>query len=93
MTGLTCLAISPQDFEYPPAAIETVVELFNEHLVHPHTPYVFVVPHLMAHLRRKQLSKDADLIFTVKAGLSFWSFSMHEPLIVLIVLPLVHVPV
>ena len=73
--------------------MEIVVELSNEdHLVHPHIPYVFVVPCLMTHLFRKQLLKDADmLLFTVKSGLSFWPFSMHEPLIVLIVLPLVHV--
>ena len=76
----------------PPAAMETVVELFNEdHLAHPHIPHVFVVPRLMTHLWRKQLSKDADVLFTVKSGSSFWPCSMHEPLIVLIVLPLVHV--
>ena len=68
------------------------MELFNEdHLAHPHIPHVFVVPRLMTHLWRKQLSKDADVLFTVKAGSSFWPCSMHEPLIVLIVLPLIHV--
>ena len=76
----------------PLAAMETVVELFNEdHLVHPHIPYVFFVPRLMTHLSRKQLSEDADVIFTVKAGSSFWPCSIQEPLIVLVILHLVHV--
>jgi hypothetical protein len=76
----------------PPAAMSTVLELFNDdRLARPHFPHVFVVPRLMTHLWRKQLSKDADLIFTVSCGPSFWPKEMHEPLIVLIVLPLHHV--
>jgi hypothetical protein len=77
----------------PPAAMETVVEMFNEdRLAHPHIPHVFVVPRLMTHLWRKQLRKDVDLMFTVSCGASFWPHSMHEPLIVMIVLPFAHVP-
>ena len=45
----------------------------------------------MTHLWRKQLSKDADLIFSVPCGPTFWPQSMHEPLVILIVLPLHHV--
>ena len=38
-----------------PAAMETVVELFNEYrLAHPNTPRVFDIPHLMTHQRRKK---------------------------------------
>ncbi|KAL7468881.1 hypothetical protein ACHAXS_009127 [Conticribra weissflogii] len=75
----------------PPAAMETVVEMFNEdRLVHPHIPHVFAVPRLMTHLWRKQLGKDADVMFTVGVGSGFWPSNMHEPLVVLIVLPLVH---
>jgi hypothetical protein len=77
----------------PPAAMEIVVELFNEdRLVQPHLPHVFVVPRIMTHLWHKPLTKDADLVFTVKEGQSFWPSSMHEPLMVLIVLPLSHIP-
>jgi hypothetical protein len=77
----------------PPAAMETVVEMFNEdRIAHPHIPHVFVVPRLMTHLWRKQLRKDADLLFTVACGASFWPSSMHEPLIVLIAFPFAHVP-
>ena len=76
----------------PPAAMTTVLELFNDdRLVRPHFPHVFVVPRLMTHLWRKQLSKDADLIFSVACGPEFWPKEMHEPLIILIVLPLHHV--
>ena len=76
----------------PPAAMETIVELFSEdRLTNPHIPHVFAVPRLMTYLWRKALSKDADVVFSIRAGSSFWPSSMHEPLIVLIVLPLTHV--
>ena len=70
-----------------------MVELFNEdRLVQPHLPHVFGVPRIMTHVWCKQLTKDADIVFTVKKGQSFWPSSMHEPLMVLIVLPLSHIP-
>ena len=74
----------------PPAAMETVMELFNEdRIAHPGNAHVFAVPRLMTHLWRKTLSKDADLMFTVATGdRHFWETSQHEPLIVAIVLPL-----
>ena len=56
----------------PPAAMEIVMELFNDdHMVHPHIPHMFAIPCLMAHLWRKQLSKDTDVVFTVKTGSFF----------------------
>ena len=45
----------------------------------------------MTHLWRKQLSKDADVVFTVPCDPSFWPIDMHEPLIILIVFPLTFV--
>lgn len=76
----------------PPSAMETVVEMFNEdRMMHPHVPHVFAVPLLMTHLWQKQLGKDADAMFTVKAGAGFWPCPMHEPLIILIVLLFIHV--
>ena len=36
--------------------------------------------------------KDADISFTVRSGTSFWPRDMHEPLIVVVVLPLSHLP-
>ena len=83
----------PRLWSPPPSAMETVVELFNEdRLVNPHIPHVFVLPRLMTHLWRKQLRKDADLMFEVAPGSPFWPKCMHEPLIVLIVLPIGFVP-
>ena len=77
----------------PPAAMETVMELFSKDLmVNPTESHVFVVPRLMTHLWRKSLGKDADVMFHVPAGSCFWPKAMHEPLIVAIVLPLKHVP-
>ena len=76
----------------PPAAMGAVVEMFGEdRLVRPHLPHVFVVPHLMTYLWRKQLSKDADVVLTIPTGQCFWPKEMHEPLILMIVMPLTHV--
>ena len=73
----------------PPVVMKTVVELFNEdRLVHLNLPHVFSIPCLMTHLWIKQLSKDADFFSTVYLRQSFWTCSMHGPLIMLIVLPL-----
>ena len=56
----------------PPADMETVVELFNEDcLSHPHILHVFAIPCLMAHSWRRQLSKDADVLFTINMGHPF----------------------
>ena len=72
--------------------METVVEFFNgDFLAHTHTPQVFPILCLMTHLSKNQLSKDADVLFTINVRLDFWPLSMHETLIVLIVLPLDHV--
>ena len=56
----------------PPAAMETVVEMFREdHLAHPWLTHVFVIPWLMTHLWRKDLGKDADVIFLLKLAVPF----------------------
>jgi hypothetical protein len=77
----------------PPAAMEVVLELLCEdRLAHPQWPHVFVVPRLMTHLWRKDLMKNADLLFTVPAQVPFWTSGQFEPLIVAVILPLSHVP-
>ena len=76
----------------PPETIETLVGLFDEYcLAHPHIPHFFTIPHFITRLWINQLSKDADVLFTVNVGPYFWPHSMHEPLSVLIVFSLVHV--
>ena len=72
--------------------METVVELSNEdRLAHPHTPHMFSMPRLMNHLWRRHLSKDAEVLFTISVRPYCWPFSMHEPIIVLMFLPLARV--
>ena len=84
---------TPRLWMPPPAAMEVVMEMFNEdRLAHPRIPHVFCLPRLMTHLWRKQLKKDADVMFTVSTGASFWPKDMHEPLIISIVFPFAHVP-
>ena len=84
---------TPRLWGPPPAAMETIVELFNEdRLAHPQMSHVFVVPRLMTHLFRRSLGKDADLMFEAASGSWFWPLPMHEPLIVIVVLPIVYVP-
>ena len=81
----------PRIWKPNPAAMKNVVELFNEDLLaHPYITHMLSIPCFMTHLQRNQLSKDADVFFTVKVGPSFWPCSMHEPLIVLIISPLDH---
>ena len=77
----------------PPAAMATVMEVFNEDRVaHPWNPHVFVVPRLMTHQWQKSLRKAADVVFTVQVGDHFWGRVQHEPLIIVVVLPLSHAP-
>ena len=43
----------------------------------------------MTHMWRKQIGKDADLLFTVPVGVPFWEKHQHEPLIICLLLPVV----
>jgi hypothetical protein len=77
----------------PPAVMETALELFcDDRMAHPQWPHVFVVPRLMTHLWRMNLGKDANVLFTVPAGVNFWASGQFKPLIVAIVFPLAHAP-
>jgi hypothetical protein len=77
----------------PPAAMTTVVELFAEdRLAHPFVPHVFLIPRLMTHLWRNTLGKDTDLTLNIPPCFDFWPPEMHEPLILMIVLPCSYVP-
>ena len=76
----------------PPAAMETIMEVFNEdRMAHRKRAYVFVVPRLMTHPWRKQLGKDADVLMIITAGDHFWEKSQHKSLILAIVLPFAYV--
>ena len=83
--------IGPGLWMPPPVDMQTVMEIFNkDRIAHPWNPHVFVVPCLMTRLWRKNLMKDAKVLFTVQAGDHFGSPSHHEPLIIALVLPVVH---
>lgn len=76
----------------PPAAMSTVMEVFTEdRIINPHLTHIFAVPRLMTHLWRKRLFRNADLKFYVSPGAPFWPQSMHEPLTIVVILPLAHV--
>ena len=56
----------------PPAAMETVVGLFNKYfLEHSHIPHIFSIPFLMTHMWRNQLSKESYVFFAVNVGRLF----------------------
>jgi hypothetical protein len=44
--------------------------------------HLVIIPRLMTALWRKLLGKICDLIFTVPIGISVWSHSQFEPLII-----------
>ena len=56
-------------------------------LAHPHWPHVFLVPRLMTHLQRRDLGKEADILFNITAGVPFWGARQYEPLTVGILFP------
>jgi hypothetical protein len=60
----------------PPAAMEVAIELLWENkLAHPQWPHVFVVPCFVTYIWRRDLGKNADILFTVPAGVPFWGGS------------------
>ncbi len=72
--------------------MEVAVELlWEDKLAHPQWPHVFVVPRFMTHMWRRDLGKNADILFTVPARVPFWGGSQFKPLLVAIVFPLAHV--
>ena len=82
----------PQLWMPPPAAMETIMEVFNEdRMAHHCRAHIFVVPRLMTHLWRKQLGKDSDVLMNIAAGDYFWDKFQHKPLMLIIVLPFAYV--
>jgi hypothetical protein len=76
----------------PPAAMEVAIELlWEDKLAHPQWSHVFVVPRLMTHMWRRDLGKNADILFTVPTGDPFWGGPQFKPPIVAIIFPLAHV--
>jgi hypothetical protein len=73
----------------PPAAADVVAEQLGEaRHKRPDCTHITIVPRLMTGRWRKSLGKEADLVLEIPAGVPFWPSSMHEPLILLVSLPL-----
>ena len=85
------LIMGPRLWVPAPTAMGAVSCFTEDRIARPHFPHIFIKPHLMTHLWRKQLGKDADVVLTFQSGSEFWPRDMFEPLIILIVFPIVHV--
>ena len=56
------------------ASAETVMELLLENCIqHPYQSHMILLPCLMTFFCRKQMGKEADLLFNVPMGTSFWT--------------------
>jgi hypothetical protein len=72
-----------------PAAADVAVEqLCYARLKRSWGTHIVVVPRLLTSRWRKQLTKTADVIFTIETGESYWDMNQHEPLLIAICLPL-----
>jgi hypothetical protein len=72
-----------------PAIAEVAVEkLCEARHIRPWCSHVFICPAIMTAYWRKQLSKVADVIFTIPVGCSVWAENMHEPVVVALICPL-----
>jgi hypothetical protein len=77
-------------FWLPPPAIAACAlqELGISRHKHPSLGHIFVCPHFFTQHWRKKLFNIADLVFEVAAGCrAFWSLTMHEPILVGLILP------
>jgi hypothetical protein len=77
----------------PPAAADVVGELLGEAKhKRPYCTHLVVVPRLMTGKWRRTLVKESDFWMEIPAGTSFWPSTMHEPLTLLVSLPLCRHP-
>ena len=73
----------------PLAASETALDILLEsRLQKPYKSHLMVVPRIMIFYWRKQMGKEADLLFNVPIGMSCWELGKHEPLIIILILPI-----
>ena len=73
----------------PPCIADVCVErLVEAYHIWPDSCHVFVAQALMTSLWRKQLSKAADILFNITAGVEFWPDGMYEPLTLAILCPI-----
>jgi hypothetical protein len=75
----------------PPVIADAVLDNMCESvLVRPWNSHIFVCPALMTSKWRKQLRKVADFVVTIPVGSSLWDESLHEPLVLALICPLLN---
>jgi hypothetical protein len=73
----------------PPAIADVAVKRLCEvRHIRPWCSHLFVCPAIMRVHWRMTLGKVADAMFTIPVGCSIWPSSMHEPLVVALICPL-----
>ena len=85
--------VKGDNFLWAPAltASETVIELlWEKRLQHTYLSHVIVLTHLMKFLWGKNMGKEAELLFNVTVGTSFWNFGEHEFMNIALLLPIIH---
>jgi hypothetical protein len=77
-------------FWFPPPSIADIAveQLCEAKHIRPWNTHVFACPALMTSRWRKQLMKVADVVFVVPVGSDVWPSSMHEPLVIALICPL-----
>jgi hypothetical protein len=77
-------------FWFPPPAIADVAveQLCEAKHIRPWNTHVFACPALMTARWRKQLMKVCDVIFVIPVGCDVWPSSMHEPVVIGLICPL-----
>jgi hypothetical protein len=74
----------------PAVADAALEQLCESRHTRPGNAHMFVCPALMTARWRKQLRKVSDVMFSVPQGTSVWPQSMHEPVTVALICPLLH---
>ena len=73
-----------------PASMENDLDLLLEAWIkRPYKTHIVVMYRLMTLLWRRQNGKEADLLFTIPVGTTFWGLEEHEPLIIALFLTIV----
>jgi len=72
----------------PAAAATALQELGTSRHKRPHLAHVFVCPRLFTQKWRKRLHNVADIVLELPAGRRpHWPSSMHEPVLIALILP------
>ena len=73
----------------PNPAVGDIATEKSEHVIHNRTllDYVLILLRLFPYIWQNKLHKITDIILTISVETSLWSKPMHEPLVLVIILP------